>query len=111
MIPPIHSFFLYNMAQITIHLKGKDYPCRLTMGALLAYKRETGHDFGTDLKESESQKDIDIESLLMLLGLCLESTCKADGKVLPEGFSAKDIADYINIDDVQKFWSKSEGNL
>lgn len=99
------------MAQITIHIKGNDYPCRLTMGALLAYKRKTGHDFGTDQKESGSQKDIDIESLLLLVGCCLESACKADGKDLPEGFKAEDLADYINIDEAQKLWSKSEGNL
>ena len=27
-----------------IIIGGKEYPCRVTMGALLRFKRETGHD-------------------------------------------------------------------
>lgn len=96
------------MAEIQIKINGTSYPCRLTMGALLAYKRKTGQDFGA---KTEGESNVmDIENLLLLLGYCLESTCRADSKKLPEGFSAENLGDYINMEDAQKLWSKSEGN-
>lgn len=98
------------MAEIQIKINGQDYPCRLTMGALLAYKRKTGHDFGTEADASDTSNMANIENLLLLLGCCLESACRADGKKLPEGFKAENLGDYINMADAQKLWSKHEGN-
>lgn len=94
------------MAEIKININGTYYPCRLTMGALLAYKRQTGQDIG-ELEASN------IENVLILLGCCLESTCRADGKQLPEGFTADKLADYINLEDAYSLWAKGgdEGNL
>lgn len=93
------------MAQITIKINGENYPCRLTMGALLAYKRKTGQDVGNLNAD-------DIESILLLLGCCLESTCRAEGKQLPEGFNADVLADFINMEDAAELWAKgvAEGN-
>lgn len=99
------------MAEIQININGTKYPCRLTMGALLAYKRKTGYDFGTEQPAGETPKVVDIENLLLLLGCCLESTCRADGRTLPEGFSADNLGDYINMDEAQNLWSQTEGNL
>lgn len=90
------------MAEITIKINGEKFPCRLTMGALLAYKRKTGEDVG-------KLNPDDIESVLMLIGCCLESTCRADGKKLPEGFCAEMLQDFINIDEAAELWEKGGG--
>lgn len=55
-----------------IEVGGKAYPCRLTMGAMLLFKRNTGKDV--------SQMDAsDMEDLLMLMWCCIVCACKADG--------------------------------
>ena len=56
----------------TIRLNGKDYPCRVTMGAMLRFKSETGRDV--------SRMDSgDAADLTTFLWCCIVSACKADG--------------------------------
>ena len=95
------------MAEINIKINGTQYPCRLTMGALLAFKRQTGQDI------SSFKEEVDIEKMLILLGCCIESACRADGLALPEGFCPDTLADHINLADAYSFWTQgdSEGNL
>lgn len=55
-----------------ITLRGVEYPCRLVMGALLLFKRETGKDV--------AQMDAEaLEDVLMLLWCCVKCACQADG--------------------------------
>ena len=55
-----------------IRINGKEYPVRMTMGALLRFKRNTGKDVG-DIKKD------DIADMIILLWCCVASACKADG--------------------------------
>ena len=55
-----------------INVGGKELPCRLTMGAMLQFKRMTGRDV--------NQMDAnDIEDMLMLMWCCIFCACKAEG--------------------------------
>ena len=60
------------MKKFLIEVGGKEVPCRLTMGAMLQFKRETGRDV--------SQMDqSDLEDLLMLMWCCIACACRAEG--------------------------------
>lgn len=55
-----------------IQIKGIEYPCRVTMGAMLRYKRESGEDIS-------KLKDDNMEALVLFLWCCVKSACNADG--------------------------------
>lgn len=60
------------MKKRTITVNGQEYPFELTMGAMLQYKRETGHE--------ATQIDFqDMESVLVYLWCCVCSACRRDG--------------------------------
>lgn len=73
------------MRRITIN--GQDYPFRMTMGALLRFKRETGKDV-SEVKTS------DVADLVVLLWCCVASSCKADG--VPFTYTLEDFADALD---------------
>lgn len=60
------------MNKTTIEVGGKAYPCRLTMGAMLLYKRNTNEDVSR-------MKGDDLEAMLMFMWCCVVCACKADG--------------------------------
>jgi len=60
------------MKTLTINVGGKEVPCRLSMGAMLLFKQNTGKDV------SEMKTD-DMEDLLMFMWCCVVCACKADG--------------------------------
>lgn len=49
----------------------QEYPMRITMGALLRFKRETGKDV--------SQMGTDVSLMIHFLYCCVASACNADG--------------------------------
>ena len=51
---------------------GRELPCRLTMGAMLLYKRNMQ-------KDVSQMSGGDIEELLMFMWCCVKCACKADG--------------------------------
>ena len=55
---------------------GREWPCRLTLGALRRYKQETGEDASQLKGES---------SLGVLLWCCVKSACQADGVPMDVG--------------------------
>ena len=55
-----------------ISVGGRELPCRLTMGAMLLFKRQTGKD----LNQIQSE---DLEAMLTLLWCCVKSACRAEG--------------------------------
>ncbi len=60
------------MNKLTIEVGGKSYPCRLTMGAMLLFKQQTG-------KDVRQLTDGDLEGMLVLMWCCMKSACRADG--------------------------------
>lgn len=64
------------MKKNMITIGGKEYPCRMTMGAMLEFKRRTG-------KEATEIQGTDISLMVVLLYCCLLSSCRADGMECP----------------------------
>lgn len=82
--------------KVKITIGVKEYPCRVTMGALLRFKRETGHDVST-LNEG------DVEELLTLLYLCVLSACKADG--VDFELTLEEFADSLDAQEMNSFYA------
>ena len=59
---------------IKIYVNGKEeiLPCRVTLGALLHFKEDTGKDISEIAKE-------DVLNLLKFVWYCVASACNADG--------------------------------
>lgn len=79
---------------MTIKINGKEYPCRVTMGAMLRFKRETGRDVN-QIGEG------DVSDLVTFLWCCMASASKADG--VEFGMSLMDFADRIAPDTITEF--------
>lgn len=73
------------------------FPHRVTMGAMLRFKRETGRDF-SEVGEK------DIEALVVFMWCCTVSACKADG--VDFGLSLEDYADMAEPSDVRAFYGE-----
>ena len=81
------------MKEITIN--GKVYPCRVTMGAMLRFKRETGRDV------SQMAAD-DVADMVTFLWCCIASACHADG--VPFDIALMDFADMLGPDSIREFY-------
>lgn len=81
-----------------IKINGKEYPCRITMGAMLRFRNETG-------KDVNSMKDSDITELVIFLWCCIASACAADK--VEFGMSLMEFADSIDPDSVTEFYSET----
>ena len=79
-----------------IYIQGQAYPCRITMGAMLRFKKETGRDVST-LGESG------VEDLMMFLWCCLRSACQADG--VEFNMSVMQLADVLQPSDIEGFYA------
>lgn len=79
-----------------ITIGGRSLPMRVTMGAMLRFKRTTGHD----VKEMRSD---DIEEVITFLWCCVVSACHADGvDDIPD---LETFADLLGPDDLQAFYA------
>ena len=78
----------------TILYKGRELPCRVTMGAMVRFKRESGRDVS-------SIQDGDIADLILLLWCCIKSACNADGESFDVSFDV--FADSLDLDVLQDF--------
>lgn len=85
-----------NLINNKLTVKGKEYPCRVTMGAMVRFKRETGRDVST-IKES------DISDLVLFMWCCVMSASKADD--VEFNMSFEDFADSLEGTDLQAFLS------
>ncbi len=74
------------MKKIELTINGKAYPCRMTMGAMLRFKREAGKDV--------SEIKGEVADMAVLLWCCVVSACKADG--VEFGLSLEDFADSVD---------------
>lgn len=84
-----------------IEINGKQYPCRITMGAMLRFKRETGHDV------SQVQND-DVSDLITFLWCCIASACAGDGVTF--GLSLMDFADGLDPDTLNRFFNEMKND-
>lgn len=89
------------MKRNVIKIEGREYPCRLTMGALLEYNRMTG-------KEATEAGGGDLTSIIALLYCCLLSSCRADGVELPYQ-DEMSMADHIVPDDLSAWQAVNLG--
>ena len=74
--------------------KGRELPCRMTMGAMVRFKKETGRDVS-------EITDGDIADLILLFWCCIKSACNADGEPFEESFEL--FADSLDADALQEF--------
>lgn len=84
----------------TIRIKNNEYPCRVTMGAMVRFKRESG-------KDVQQVDTSDVEGMLLFLWCCTKSACNADGvdfALTPDTF-----ADMIEPDDFAGFFNEVAG--
>ena len=82
------------MNKVMIKVGDKEFPCRLTMGAMLQFKRTVGKDV--------SQMDWkDMEELLMLMWCCVSSASRADSIEFPIDFPM--FCDLVSPADIAKW--------
>ena len=60
------------MGTVEVRINDRVYPCRMTMGAMLRYRRLTG-------KEVSEMEGGSVSELATLLYCCTASACSADG--------------------------------
>lgn len=76
----------------TITINGQEYPCEMTMGALVRFKKETGYDVA---------KAADTADMITLLWCCIVSACAAQHKEFP--LSLMEFADSCSLDALGQF--------
>lgn len=79
-----------------IEINGKQYPCRVTMGAMLRFKRETGKDV------SEIGQN-DISGLVTFLWCCIVSACAVAGE--PFLMTLLEFADQLEAEALTDFYA------
>ena len=78
-----------------IKIKGQEYPCRVTMGAMVRFKRESGKDIS-----EVNQTDIDL--MLMFVWCCVKSACNSDGVEFDIAFDR--FVDMLEPEDFTEFF-------
>lgn len=78
-----------------INVGGRELPCRVTMGAMLRFKRETGRD----VSEMSSG---DISDLITFMWCCVSSACVADGTEF--GLTLEEFADRMDPESLGRFY-------
>ena len=71
---------------------GKEYPCRITLGAMRRFKQETGKDADNISGVSE---------LAVFVWCCCQSACNADG--VDFGVGLDDFCDRLDLKDILVF--------
>lgn len=77
-----------------IVIGGMNYPCTMTMGAMLRFKRRTN-------KEVQQLNPNDIEEFLELIHACVVSGCKAEGVAFD--LSLDEMADGLTVEEMTCF--------
>ena len=81
------------MGTVEVKIGGKVYPCRMTMGAMLRYRRLTG-------KEVSEMEGGSVSELATLLYCCTASACSADG--VEFGLDLDEFCDLIGPEDMER---------
>lgn len=78
---------------------GKEYPCRVTMGAMVRFKNESGKDV-SELRQN------DIGDLLLFIYCCVKSASHADGDSFDMDFET--FADHLDPGSVNAFYEAAQ---
>lgn len=81
------------MAKIEIIVDGKAYPCRLTMGAMLRFKEETGKEI--------NEIGTSVSLTCAFLYCCVVSACKCDG--VEFDMPLMEFADHVSLADLNSW--------
>lgn len=81
------------MSKFSVTIDNKEYPIKMTMGALIRFKQETGKDIQSIGENST------FEDNLALVWCSIKSACNHDH--VPFDMSLMDFADSVNIADVE----------
>ncbi|MBR4161467.1 MAG: hypothetical protein IKT87_07365 [Bacteroidaceae bacterium] len=81
-------------------IKGVEYPCRVTMGAMVRFKRESGKD----IREVDQQ---DVDLMLLFVWCCVKSACNADGVDFDLPFDR--FVDMLEPEDFTEFFGEVQG--
>lgn len=73
----------------TVTIGGLTYPLRVTMGAMVRFKRVSGRDVSMIGER-------DVSDLCLFLWCCIQSACSADG--VEFGYSFDDFADRLDAE-------------
>ena len=82
-----------------ISINGNEYPCRITMGAMMRFKNETG-------KDVSKMDTTDVTEQVTLLWCCIVSASKADG--VEFGIGLMDFADMLDPETLKGFYTSME---
>lgn len=85
------------MTTTRITINGKAYPCGMTMGAMLRFKRETG-------KELSEMDATSLSELCVFLWCCVASACRREK--VEFAYTLDDFADNLDPEALAE-WSKS----
>lgn len=77
---------------INIQVGDRTYPFRMTLGAMLRFKRATG-------KEVADLDDSNVEEVATLLHACIASTCAADK--IPFSLTFDEFCDNVSVEDLE----------
>ena len=84
------------MKKVEITINGTAYPCRVTMGAMLLFKQETG-------RKATSIKGDSLSDLITFIWCCIKSACRHDR--ITFDISLDDFADGITPDEATVMFS------
>ncbi len=85
-----------NKSKTVINVNGKEYPCRITMGALIRFSRESGHDVS-------QMAQGDLAEMMLFVWCCVKSACNAEG--IPFDMPFEVFADSLEPDSVAGFYA------
>lgn len=82
-----------------LRVGGKEYPCRVTMGAMVRFKNESGKDV-SELRQN------DIGDLMLFIYCCVKSASHADGESFDMDFET--FADHLDPESVNTFYEAAQ---
>ena len=85
------------MAKKLIKIGNAEYPCRVTMGAMVRFEQAAGYD----VKDLNSNC---VSDLCLFIHCCVASACEADGVDFP--LSMQQMADRLEPADMEAFYSE-----
>ena len=85
---------------VKISINGKEYPCRVTMGAFIDFKNETG-------REASEISSSSVSDMIVFIWCCIKSACRHDKVEFP--YSLEEFADASDPETLNAFYAETEG--
>lgn len=87
------------MKMLTITINGRDFPCRITMGAIVRFKRLMGYDIA-------AVGDMDLTDQIAFFYCCVASSCAVDK--IEFDLTLEEFADALDMKALEAFASSAE---